>query len=128
MAVCRHERMTAAVRAGFLAPYDNWRHRVAIHRFVEDIPLHAGHPSYATLVRIEQGLAQFRRHAVCLIWGMQDWCFTPAFLERFIEFFPEAEVHRLGDAGHYVVEDAFERIVPLVEDFLHANPLASEGV
>ena len=49
---------------------------------------------------------------------MQDWCFTPEFLDRFLEFFPEAEVHRLDDAGHYVVEDAHERIVPAVEEFL----------
>ena len=33
-------------------------------------------------------------------------------------FLPEAEVHRLEDAGHYVVEDAHERIVPLLEAFL----------
>ncbi len=37
MAVCRHERMTPAVRRGLLAPYDNWHNRVAIQRFVEDI-------------------------------------------------------------------------------------------
>ena len=49
---------------------------------------------------------------------MKDWCFTPAFLERFLDFFPDAEVHRLEDAGHYVVEDAHERIVPLLEAFL----------
>jgi len=53
-----------------------------------------------------------------LIWGMRDWCFTPKFLERFLEFFPAAEVHRLADAGHWVVEDAHERIIPLVEKFL----------
>ncbi len=110
--------MTPAVRAGLLAPYDCWRNRVAIDRFVQDIPLNPRHPSYATLERIEAGLAQFRDQPVCLIWGMKDWCFGPAFLERFREFFPAAEVHRLADAGHYVVEDAHERIVPLVEDFL----------
>ena len=123
MAVCRPERMTRAVRAGLLAPYDRWKHRVAIRNFVDDIPLRAGHPSYSTLCDVENGLAKFAHHPACLIWGMRDWCFTPAFLERFIEFFPEAEVHRLADAGHYVVEDAFERIVPLVEDFLQSNSL-----
>ena len=42
---------------------------------------------------------------------------------RFLQFFPQAEVHRLADAGHYVVEDAYERIGPLVEHFLDAHPL-----
>lgn len=118
MAVCHHERMTPAVREGLLAPYDCWTHRLAIHQFVLDIPMRPEHPSYGTLVEVEQGLAKFRNHPVCLIWGMKDWCFTPTFLERFTEFFPDAEVHRLEDAGHYVVEDAHERIAPLLEAFL----------
>ncbi len=122
MAVCRAERMTSTVRAGLLAPYDRWSHREAIYQFVQDIPLSPRHPSYAALSEIETGLAKFRDHPVCLIWGMRDWCFTPAFLERFIEFFPQAEVHRLADAGHYVVEDAHEQIVPLVEEFLEGQP------
>ena len=58
---------------------------------------------------------------------MRDWCFTPAFLDRFLEFFPQADVHRLADAGHYVVEDAYERIGPLVEQFLAAHPLRPSG-
>jgi len=116
MAVGRPERMTPAVRAGLLAPYDNWSHREAVYRFVQDIPLRPSHPSYATLCEIESGLAQFRDHPVCLIWGMRDWCFTPAVLDRFIEFFPSAEVHRLPAASHYVVEDAHEQIIPILRE------------
>jgi haloalkane dehalogenase len=127
MAVCRQERMTPAVRAGYLAPYGSWRDREAIYRFVRDIPLRSDHPSYPALVAIEAGLGKFRRHPVCLIWGMQDWCFTPEFLDRFLDFFPEAEVHRLQEAGHYVVEDAHEEIVPAIERFLETHPLPPEG-
>src|SRR5258708_13635810 len=57
MAVCHHDRMTPAVRAGFLAPYQNWHDRVAILRFVEDIPMSPSHPSWNTLVSIEERLA-----------------------------------------------------------------------
>jgi haloalkane dehalogenase len=123
MATGHPERMTAAVRAGLLAPYDTWRHRLAVQQFVLDIPLHAGHPSYSTLAAVEEGLSKFRRHPVCLIWGMRDWCFSPHFLARFLDFFPEAEAHRLADAGHYVIEDAHERIVPIVEQFFEKHPL-----
>ena len=118
MAVHHPERMTPAVRAGLLAPYDSWRNRIATHRFVLDVPLSPNHPSYETLARVESGLALFRDCPTCVIWGMHDWCFTPQLLDRLLEFFPQAEVHRLEDAGHYVVEDAHERIVPLVEAFL----------
>jgi haloalkane dehalogenase len=49
---------------------------------------------------------------------MRDWCFRPDCLDRFLQHWPQAEVHRLEDCGHYVVEDAQERIVPLMCDFL----------
>jgi cis-3-alkyl-4-acyloxetan-2-one decarboxylase len=117
-AVAKHDRMTPAVRAGMIAPYDSWANRTAVYRFVCDIPLRPSHPTYQTLLDIEKGLAQFSRHPVCLIWGMQDWCFTPAFLHRFLEIFPQAEVHRLPDAAHYVVEDAHEQIIPILENFV----------
>ncbi len=118
LTVTRRERMTPAVRAGYLAPYDSWRNRAAIRRFVMDIPLGPKHPSYPTLAEIEAALPQFRDRPVLLIWGMDDWCFTPRFLARFIEFFPQAEVHRLDGVGHYVMEDAPERAVPIIQEFL----------
>jgi haloalkane dehalogenase len=119
MAVEHRERLTPAVRAGLLAPYDSWANRIATHRFVLDIPLSREHASYAALAEVEAGLAQFRDHPVMLIWGMRDWCFTPHFLKRFrSEFFPHANVHEVADAGHYVIEDAHERIVPWLEEFL----------
>lgn len=123
LALAHPERLTADVRAGLLAPYDRWPNRIAIHRFLLDIPLTPDHPSYQTLVELEQGLARLRQHPVLLVWGMRDWCFTPRFLERFIEFFPDAEVHRLADAGHYVVEEAHDEIVRRVETFLADHPL-----
>ncbi len=31
---------------------------------------------------------------------------------------PHAKSHRFEGAGHYVLEDAFDELLPLVEDFL----------
>lgn len=118
MAVRRPERMTAAVKSGLLAPYDSWSHRTAVQQFVLDIPLKPSHESYATLKKIEAALPQFSDRPVCLIWGMKDWCFSPHFLQRFEEFFPAAEVHRLEEAGHYVVQDAAEEVGAAMEEFL----------
>lgn len=121
MAVLKHDRMTADVRAGLLAPYDNWAHRVAIWRFVRDIPLTRRHPTWRTLAEIEAGLPSLADRPIQLIWGAGDWCFTTACLRRFQQAFPQAESHVLDDAGHYVLEDAHERIVPLVADFLRRH-------
>jgi haloalkane dehalogenase len=118
MAVEKRERMTPAVQAGIDAPYDSWQNRVAIDHFVRDIPMSAAHPSYERLAEIERGLPTLADRPFQFIWGMRDWCFTPAFHDRFLEFFPAAEVHRFEDAGHWVVEDAHERIAPLIERFV----------
>ncbi|QDV16713.1 Haloalkane dehalogenase [Gimesia panareensis] len=118
MAVEKHERMTPEVKAGFLGPYNNWQNRVAVHRFVQDIPLKPSHPSYDTLVHVDEGLAQFQGHPLLLIWGEQDWCFTTNFLDEFERRFPQAETLRIPDAGHYVFEDAHEIMLPRIEQFL----------
>ncbi len=118
LTMVHRERMTPAVRAGYLAPYDSWRNRLAVIQFVLDIPMTPSHPTHATLEKIERGLSRFAELPVCLIWGMRDWCFDEHFLERFLDFFPGAETHRLEEVGHYVVEDAHERIVPILEEFL----------
>jgi len=124
MAVEKPERMTPDVRAGLLAPYDNWAHRVAIDRFVRDIPFTPQHPTWRVLEHIESGLDRLADLPIQLIWGMRYWCFTPQCLERFREHWPRAEVHELADCGHYVVEDAHERIAPLIKQFLERNPVA----
>lgn len=118
MAMADHARMTPIVKKGYLLPYNNWANRVAVQRFVEEIPLKPSHPTYQTLVNVENGLAQFQTHPMLLFWGEQDWCFTTAFLDEWQERFPNAEAVRFPDAGHYVFEDAHERILPKLLGFL----------
>lgn len=106
-----------AVR-GFLAPYDSWDNRIAVHEFVQDIPLRPTHRSYETLLAVENSLEQFQRNPMLLIWGMRDWCFTPAFFDEFRRRFPQAETLELPEAGHYVFEDAHEQMLPRIQQFL----------
>ena len=61
-AVADKKHLTPAAKAGFLAPYDSWNHRVAVHRFVQDIPMDLSHPSYETLQNIADHLDLFDEH------------------------------------------------------------------
>ena len=54
---------------------------------------------------------------VQIIWGMQDWCFHTNILKRWQEILPEAEVHQLENAGHYLLEDASEEAINLIRYF-----------
>lgn len=104
------------VRAGYLAPYNSWRRRIGIWRFVRDIPMEAGHPSRATLDAIEQGLSSVRA-PMQIIWGEQDWCFTTEFRDEWKRLFPHAYTHSLEDAGHFVLEDRADGVISRIRDF-----------
>jgi cis-3-alkyl-4-acyloxetan-2-one decarboxylase len=113
-----HRRaLTDVEKRGYLWPYDSWSNRVAVNAFVRDIPMHPTHPSWATLSAVEQGLPAFRDRPALVIWGGRDFCFNDHFLARWREILPAAEVHRIGDAGHYVLEDAREEVVPRITGF-----------
>lgn len=114
-----HRRaLTSQEKKGYLFPYDSWANRVAVSAFVRDIPLAASHPSWAALAETEKGLVQFRDRAALMIWGGRDFCFNDSFLARWREILPQAQTHRLADAGHYVLEDARDEVVPRIVDFI----------
>lgn len=117
MAMSRRPLTTDEKRA-FLFPYDSWANRVAVSAFVRDIPLHSRHPSWPTLRAVESGLEQFRERPVLILWGGKDFCFNDAFLAQWRRFLPAAKVHRFEDAGHYVLADAREEVIPRAVDFL----------
>ncbi|HBI16305.1 MAG TPA: alpha/beta hydrolase [Desulfobulbaceae bacterium] len=116
MAVAK--RMAPEVAAGFLAPYDSWANRVALHRFVQDIPLQPGHPSWPTLVQIEAGLEHLSGKPMLICWGGMDFCFNDVFYQEWRRRFPKAQCHYYPAAGHYLLEDAFPEIMRRVGDFL----------
>lgn len=119
IAVYQRKRMTQAIRAGYLAPYNSWKNRIAIYRFVQDIPLSPSHPTRVTINEIDERLHILRDLPMLIIWGKHDFIFTvKKFLTGWKERFPEAHVHVLEKAGHYVVEDAHERILPILRQFL----------
>ncbi|MDR1485600.1 MAG: alpha/beta fold hydrolase [Planctomycetaceae bacterium] len=118
MAVSKRNHLSTSVRAAFLAPYNSWSNRAAVYKFVQDIPLSSSQPSYKVLSEIEDSLLGLRSKPVCFIWGMLDWCFSPEFLKRFLQFFPDASVYRLENAHHLLLEDAPDDVIAAMKDFL----------
>jgi cis-3-alkyl-4-acyloxetan-2-one decarboxylase len=106
------------VRRAYLFPYRNYRSRIAIHRFVQDIPLTPQHPTWAVVDAIDRELGLLRDRPMLILWGGKDWCFNDYFLAGWLQRFPQAQAVRFDEAGHYVLEDAYEEIVPRVVQFL----------
>ena len=117
----RRKRLTQNVRAGYLAPYDTFENRIANLKFVQDIPMEQTVPSYSVMQYIETNLKQFDGYPILIIWGSEDFCFNVKFLNKWREIFPRAEVREVCNAGHLVVEDASDEIIPWIEGFLRKN-------
>lgn len=123
MCSTRPGRMTPLIKDAYLAPYDSWKNRIAVQRFVEDIPLAPGDRSWPIVNEVSEKLEQFRKVPMLICWGRKDFVFDDAFLAEWQRRLPEAKVHVFEDAGHYVLEDAHEEIVGLMREFFAKNPL-----
>jgi len=110
--------LSKAAKAGLLFPYDSWGNRIATLKFVEDIPLKPSHPSYATLEQIDSRLQKLTDRPMLICWGDDDFCFTPKFRKEWEKRFPDAEVHAWEDVGHYVMEDAPQRLISVMDAWL----------
>jgi haloalkane dehalogenase len=118
-------RMTEQVRQAYLAPYDSWEHRIAVHRFVQDIPLQPGDRSYPIVQQVSEKLGVFDSRPVMVLWGERDFVFDNHFLAEWRRRLPHAEVHTFPQAGHFLLEDAHELVLPKVREFLTKHPLGS---
>jgi len=113
------KKLEKSVSSAYISPYNNWENRVAIYNFVKDIPMGQEHPSYDQLVDIEEKLEQIKELDIplLLLWGGRDFCFNDSFYREWSRRFPSAEKHYFADGGHYVLEDKFLEIGPIVCNF-----------
>ena len=116
-------RMPRAVRRAYVAPYDSWANRIATVRFMQDIPLRPGDRAWPLVEASGQRLREYADRPAFIGWGLKDFVFDRDFLARFRSDWPQAEVHAFEDAGHYVLEDRHEVLVPAIRDFLDRHPL-----
>jgi pimeloyl-ACP methyl ester carboxylesterase len=118
--VVHRERMTPVVKRAYKDVHSGWSERTSILVFPREIPVTAEGPVAAMNAEIEARLKQhFRSKPVHVCWAMKDIAFLPTYLDTlWLDTFPDARVTRLEDAGHYLQEDAHERIVPELVEFV----------
>jgi haloalkane dehalogenase len=118
-----HKRISKDVKSGLIAPYNTWRNRIATLKFVQDIPLKQEDTSYGIVKYVDENLHRLADLPVLICWGQRDFVFDSNYLKEWQRRFPNAEVHAFQDAGHYVLEDVPEKIIPITYDFLNKHPL-----
>ena len=120
-------KMPAAVRRAYVAPYNSWKNRISTIRFMQDIPLSPKDAAWPLLEAAGKALPSFANRPAFIGWGLKDFVFDQHFLARFRADLPQARVHAFEDAGHYVLEDRHEVLVPAIRAFLDANPIQEPG-
>lgn len=115
--------MSSAVQKAYVAPYDSWANRISTLRFVQDIPLGAGDRAWPLLDKAAKALPAFADRPAFIGWGLRDFVFDKHFLDGFTAALPQAEQRIFGDAGHYVLEDKADVLVPAIRHFLDAHPV-----
>ncbi len=110
--------MPADVKKGYSWPYDSWANRRAVHRFVQDIPLSPKDKAWPVLKQVESKLPSLKGKPMFVAFGLKDPVFDAHFLKGWTDRFPEAEVVRYPDAGHYVLEDVGPELVAKIRAFL----------
>jgi pimeloyl-ACP methyl ester carboxylesterase len=118
--VVHRERLTATVKRAYRDVHQGWSERTPILVFPREIPVTGEGPVVAMTTEIEERMKQhFRSKPVQIVWAMKDVAFIPTYLDTlWLDTFPDARVIRLDDAGHYLQEDAHERIVPELVRFV----------
>jgi len=119
----RTKASSEEIRRAYRAPYDSWQNRRAVLRFIQDIPLSPEDFSYKYLNEIKEKFSNFQKTPMLICWGKKDFIFDTDFFNEWIRCFPQAEAHEFSEAGHYVLEDAYESIIPLIRSFLKNNPI-----
>jgi len=115
------KKMNPEIARGYISPYNSWKNRIALLRFVQDIPLSRKDKSWDTLVAIEKSLIQFQNTPILVLWGGKDFCFTRHFYDEWLQRFPDAKGYFFPEAGHYVLEDAFDSLAPLITTFFQKH-------
>lgn len=62
--------------------------------------------------------AAFRDKPALIVWGLKDIAFRRKELERWVAELGNPEMHTFEDVGHFVAEEAPERVAPLLGEFV----------
>ena len=80
--------------------------------------------------KLETNIAWFPRYQAYLrehhpptliVWGLQDGYMPTESARAYLRDLPDAELHLIEGAGHWLLETHFDQALPLVRDFLERH-------
>jgi haloalkane dehalogenase len=118
----RPKKRDPIMMAAYRAPFPDYNSRAPVLAFPRDIPVGDDHPSSAVMGEIEDTLHKLRV-PVLIVWGAHDIAIPSQLIQaRWLRYFPDAKVHLLNTASHFLQEDEPEQTVGLILDFINRHP------
>jgi haloalkane dehalogenase len=108
----RTRKLAEPVMNAYRGPFPTPESRRPVHVFPREI-LH----SRPWLAEVEQRLPALSAKPALIVWPTKDVAFREPELRRWQELFPQHHTVRIDGAGHYVQEDAPEKIVEAIRDW-----------
>ena len=115
------------IRQAYTLPYDSPANRIATARFVQDIPLSENDPGFDILLKTAEHLHLLENKPCLIAWGEKDFVFDKTFLKRWLEYYPDAEIHRYPDCGHYILEDGGPALIDTITNFIEIKEDSNHG-
>jgi haloalkane dehalogenase len=101
------------VMQGYRGPFLERSARRATHVLPREI-IH----SKTLLKEVEAGISKLSDRPALILWPTQDFAFNNADLRRWEAIFPNHRTVLLEGAGHYIQEDAADKIVQAIRDWM----------
>jgi haloalkane dehalogenase len=115
------------IRQAYTLPYDSPANRIATLKFVQDIPLGENDPGFNILINTAKHLHLLNNKPCLVAWGEKDFVFDEPFLNKWLEYFPKAEINRFPDCGHYVLEDGGPALIDTIREFIEIREDSNHG-
>jgi pimeloyl-ACP methyl ester carboxylesterase len=115
------------IRKAYTLPYDSPANRIATARFVQDIPLSENDPGFDILLQTAEHLHLLEDKPCLIAWGEKDFVFDKTFLKRWLEYYPDAQINRYPDCGHYILEDGGPALIDIIKNFIEIREDSNHG-
>ena len=115
------------IREAYTLPYDCPANRIATLKFVQDIPLKKSDPGFDILINTAERLHLLQDKPCLIAWGERDFVFDTPFLNQWLNYFPDAQLLRFPDCGHYVLEDGGPDLIDKISLFAGIREDSNDG-
>ena len=110
--------LAAETKANYLFPYDSYDNRIAIQKFIQDIPVARWHCSWMTILHIQRRIHFLKQLPVYIVWGRKSKLFGKGVHSKWRKYLPQAKYAKFTNSHFFMLEkpesDAFKYVKDVI--------------